>query len=268
MSMTGEQDVWSDFGGWLFSSILIFLCWVAFYYGIKYYQLLQNERESLLEIASDNQREQLRRSQAENMAREAQLKMLRYQLNPHFLFNTLNAISALVQIKQSTKANSMIVQLSQFLRYSLDNDPIQRVSLQQELDALKLYLNIEQTRFGDRLTLNFDIDPECDPIPIPSLILQPLVENAIKHGIAPSETGGTLSVRARLDGAFMIIEIVDTGPGATKTNVATNRQTSSGVGLRNTRDRLQAFYGDSYEFNLESAVDGGFRVEMKLPLDN
>lgn len=268
MSMTGEQNVWSDFGGWLFSSILIFLCWVAFYHGIKYYQLLQSERESLLEIASDKQQEQLRRSQAETVAREAQLKMLRYQLNPHFLFNTLNAISALVQIKQSTKANSMIVQLSQFLRYSLDNDPIQMVSLQQELDALKLYLNIEQTRFGDRLTLNFDIQPECDHIPIPSLILQPLVENAIKHGIAPSETGGTLSVRATLDNSFMVIQIADTGPGATKTNVAANRQSSSGIGLRNTRDRLQAFYGDRYEFNLESAVDGGFKVEMKLPINS
>ena len=253
---------------WLAVGVLIYSYWAFLYHIIKYYQISMGHRQILQQIASDNEHEQLRRSQAENMAREAQLKMLRYQLNPHFLFNTLNAISALVQIKQSTKANSMIVQLSQFLRYSLDNDPIQRVSLQQELDALKLYLNIEQTRFGDRLTLNFDIDPECDPIPIPSLILQPLVENAIKHGIAPSETGGTLSVRARLDGAFMIIEIVDTGPGATKTNVATNRQTSSGVGLRNTRDRLQAFYGDSYEFNLESAVDGGFRVEMKLPLDN
>jgi len=268
MTMTGEQNVWSDFGGWLFSSILIFLCWVAFYHGIKYYQLLQSEHESLLEIASDNQREQLRRSQAENIAREAQLKMLRYQLNPHFLFNTLNAISALVQIKQSTKANSMIVQLSQFLRYSLDNDPVQRVSLQQELAALKLYLNIEQTRFGDRLILEFDIQPECDLILVPSLILQPLVENAIKHGIAPSETGGRLTVRARLDDSFMVVEITDTGPGSSKTNIASKRETSSGVGLRNTTDRLQAFYGDRFEFNLKSADDGGFKVEMRLPLDD
>ena len=97
--------------------------------------------------------------------------------------------------------------------------------------------------------------------------MQPLVENAIKHGIAPSETGGTLSVRAMLDNSFMVIEIADTGPGASKTNVAANRQSSSGIGLRNTRDRLQAFYGDRYEFNLESAVDGGFKVEMKLPVN-
>ena len=247
--------------------IVIFSCWVALYYGIKYYQLVQTQKQTLQQVTS-YKREQLKRSQAETMAREAQLKMLRYQLNPHFLFNTLNAISALVQIKQSTKANSMIVQLSQFLRYSLDNDPIQMVTLQQELDALKLYLNIEQTRFGDRLILKFAIQPECDHIHIPSLILQPLVENAIKHGIAPSETGGTLTVHAQLDGSFMAIVITDTGPGATKANVASNRKTSPGVGLRNTRDRLQAFYGERYKFNVESAIDGGFRVEMRLPLDN
>lgn len=253
---------------WFGVALLTYSYWTFLYHSIKYYQISTGHHKILQQIASDNQYEQLKRSQAETAAREAQLKMLRYQLNPHFLFNTLNAISALVQIKQSTKANSMIVQLSDFLRYSLDNDPIQTVSLLQELDALKLYLNIEKTRFGDRLILNFDIQQECDHIPVPSLILQPLVENAIKHGIAPNERGGKLSVRANLDKTFMTIEITDTGPGAAKKNVAANRQTSSGIGLRNTRDRLQAFYGDRYEFNLESAVDGGFRVEMKLPLDS
>jgi two-component system LytT family sensor kinase len=268
MSMTGEQGVWSDFGGWLFGSILIFLCWVAFYHGIKYYQLLQSEHESLLEIASDKQREQLKRSQAETIAREAQLKMLRYQLNPHFLFNTLNAISALVQIKQATKANSMIVQLSQFLRYSLDNDPVQMVSLQQELAALRLYLNIEQTRFGDRLVLAFEIQPECNDVHVPSLILQPLAENAIKHGIAPNEAGGKLTVSARLDSSDLTIEITDTGPGSGKSLQADSRETSSGVGLRNTTDRLKAFYGDRYAFYLENTVDGGFTVKMRLPVDS
>jgi len=176
MSMTGEQGVWSDFGGWLFASMLIFFCWVTLYHGIKYYQLLQNKNETLLRVASDNQREQLRRSQAEAIAHEAQLKMLRYQLNPHFLFNTLNAISALVTVKDTSKANDMIVQLSQFLRYSLYNDPIHMVSMEQEVDAVKLYLNIEQTRFGDRLGLEFDIASGCEKVKVPSLILQPLVD--------------------------------------------------------------------------------------------
>ena len=116
MALTDEEGLWSDFGGWLFGSIFIFSCWAAFYYGIKYYQLLQEEHETLLKVAGENKEEQLKRSKAETVAHEAQLKMLRYQLNPHFLFNTLNAISALVQTKDTDRANSMIVQLSDFLR--------------------------------------------------------------------------------------------------------------------------------------------------------
>ena len=268
MWITSDQGVWSDFGGWLFGSILIFLSWVALYHGIKYYQLLQDEHQTLLQIAADKQRERLKRSQAETVAHEAQLKMLRYQLNPHFLFNTLNTISALVEIKQPAKATNMIVELSQFLRYSLDNDPIHMVSLQQEVDALKLYLNIEQVRFGDRLVIEFEVQPECEEISVPSLILQPLIENAIKHGIAPNETGGKLTVKARLENDFLTIDITDTGPGAALSKIANKRKTSSGVGMKNTIDRLHAFYGDKYEFNLDSEVDDGFSFNMKLPLKN
>ena len=264
MAMTGEADLWSDFGGWLFGSILIFVCWVAFYHGVKYYQLLQAEHETLLTVAAENKEQQLRRSRAETIAHEAQLKMLRYQLNPHFLFNTLNAISALVQIKKSSTANSMIVQLSDFLRYSLDNDPIKRVSLEQELDALKLYLNIEKTRFGDRLELEFDIQPEANAVLVPSLILQPLIENAIKYAVAPVEAGGTLSIAARLDGHYLEIGITDTGPGLDNLEV---EQNSVGVGLRNTIDRLHEFYGDSYSFKLEHAKPSGLKVYMRLPLE-
>jgi len=116
MYMTGEEGLWPDFGGWMFGSIFIFVSWTALYHGIKYYQLLQFEHASLLRFAADNKEEQLKRSRAEIVAREAQLKMLRYQLNPHFLFNTLNAISSLVRDKDSVKANAMIVQLSSFFK--------------------------------------------------------------------------------------------------------------------------------------------------------
>lgn len=265
MSMTQEEGVWSDFGGWLFGSLLIFLCWVAFYHGIKYYQLLQDEHRNLLQIASDNQLEQLKRSQAETVAHETQLKMLRYQLNPHFLFNTLNAILALVQMNQNEKANSMIVQLSQFLRCSLDNDPIQMVSLRQEIDTLKLYINIQQTRFGDRLQLEFNISPLCEDIGVPSLILQPLAENAIKYAISPCETGGKLTVNASLADGFLVIDMIDTGPGLGHEETQIK---FSGVGLNNTVDRLHAFYGDEHEFRLDNMDAGGFKVSMKLPLAN
>lgn len=264
MAMTGEADLWSDFGGWLFGSILIFVCWVAFYHGVKYYQLLQHEHETLLMVAAENKEQQLRRSRAETIAHEAQLKMLRYQLNPHFLFNTLNAISALVQVKKSSTANSMIVQLSDFLRYSLDNDPIKRVSLEQELDALKMYLNIEQTRFCDRLQLEFDIQSEANAVLVPSLILQPLIENAIKYAVAPMEAGGKLTIAARLNAGFLEVDIADTGPGLENLAV---EQNSVGVGLRNTIDRLHEFYGDNYKFRLEHASPSGLKVCMRLPLE-
>jgi|TARA_B110000977_G_scaffold165568_1_gene212824 signal transduction histidine kinase len=264
MEMTGETGLWSDFGGWFFGSILIFACWVAFYHGVKYYQLLQREHESLLIVAAENKEQQLRRAKAETIAHEAQLEMLRYQLNPHFLFNTLNAISALVKIKKTSMANSMIVQLSDFLRYSLDTDPVKRVSLEKELEALKLYLNIEKTRFGDRLEMKFDIEPSANNVLVPSLILQPLIENAVKYAIAPTETGGVISISARLDGQHLVVEIADTGPGIKD---VTDELQSRGIGLRNTVDRLQEFYGDSYSFKLERAEPQGLKVYLRLPLE-
>ena len=264
MSMTGEQGLWNDFGGWLFGSIMIFSCWAAFYYGVKFYQLLQFEHATLLRIAAENKEQQLRRSQAEAIAHEAQLKMLRYQLNPHFLFNTLNAIAALVATKEMHRASAMIVQLSDFLRYSLDNDPVRRVTLKEEMDALKLYLNIEQTRFAERLELEFDIDPSSEDARIPSLILQPLVENAIKYAIAPMEEGGKISVMAALDNEYVRIEMLDTGPGMQSDDAPLE---GIGIGLKNTVDRLHEFYGDNYTFNLESGASGGLKVFMRLPLE-
>ena len=265
MSLTGEQDVWSDFGGWLFGSLLIFLCWVAFYHLVKYYQLLQNQQQELLELASDTQKEQLRRFQAESIAHEAQLKMLRYQLNPHFLFNTLNAISALVRVKESNKAHEMIVQLSKFLRYSLDNDPVHKVSLRQEIEATRQYLNIERTRFGSRLKLNFDVPSYCESIDVPSLILQPLVENAIKYGIAPYESGGQISIVATTEGPYLFIKVIDTGPGIKGEKISIK---SAGIGLTNTDERLKQFYSDDYELRLDNTSDGGLCVTLKIPSEH
>ena len=167
-------------------------------------------------------------------------------------------------VKQSSKANDMIVHLSQFLRYSLYNDPIQMVSVEQEVDAIKLYLNIEQTRFGDRLELEFDIDPDCQKIELPSLILQPLVENAVKYAVAPMEAGGKISVCARLDEGFLVVDVTDTGPGI---NLPRQKVKSAGVGIRNTIDRLTEFYGDNYQLDLDNCPDVGLRVRMKIPTE-
>ena len=191
--------------------------------------------------------------------------MLRYQLNPHFLFNTLNAIASLVQGKHSDNANTMIVQLSNFLRYSLESDPIQRVSLAEELEALRLYLNIEQTRFGERLQLNFDIDEAANPIKVPSLLLQPLVENAIKYAIAPMENGGEIGILAKLDGDYLIVEVSDTGPGVLMSK--NDKAAGVGIGLKNTIDRLDTFYGDQYVFQLGVSDLGGLKIFIRLPLE-
>ena len=150
MLITPEQNLWSDFGGWLFTSILIFIAWAAIYHGINYYLLLESERSNLLSILAANKEEQLKRAKAESMAHEAQLKMLRYQLNPHFLFNTLNSISSLINKRDDSRANEMILQLSDFLRHSLYIDPVEGITLKEELDALQLYLRIEQAKLSSR----------------------------------------------------------------------------------------------------------------------
>ncbi len=264
MFMTGESGLWPDFGGWLFPSIFIFLCWSALYHGMKYYRLLQEEHASLIEIGAANKEAELKRIQAESIAKEAQLKMLRYQLNPHFLFNTLNAISSLVQMKQAEMANQMIVQLSRFLRYSLENDPIQRVAFSQEIDALQLYLKIEQTRFGERLVVNIDVEDNVLTALIPSLLLQPLVENSIKYAIAPSEAGGTISLIGKKKNNYLEIELIDSGIGISLTEAQFAE--GSGVGLRNTRDRLETLYGADFEFTVNNTKPCGFHVLLRLPL--
>ena len=159
------------------------LLWSGLYFGIKYYETLQHQREATLKAAA--------------LAQEAQLKMLRYQLNPHFLFNTLNAISTLILDDQTKSRTWRSTRLSDFLRYTLDQDPMKKVTLRQEVDALKLYLEIEKLRFGDRLQLEFDIEDAATRALVPSLLLQPLIENAIKYAVAPREEGG----RLRIEGA-------------------------------------------------------------------
>jgi hypothetical protein len=216
----------------------IMAAWSVLYFAIKYYQVFQEVQNSALKSAA--------------MAHEAQLKMLRYQLNPHFLFNTLNAISTLVLEKQTDLANRMVTKLSSFLRYSLDNDPMQKITLEQELAALKLYLDIEKVRFEERLSLELDIGEEAAQALIPSLLLQPLVENAIKYGIAQAEEGGHLRIAARVFGPG--VELVDGQiPDA------------NGVGLRNTRERLVELYGSRHSFRLSETQPHGLTVNIRIP---
>jgi LytS/YehU family sensor histidine kinase len=227
----------------------LLLCWTGLYYGVKFYERLQLEREATLRQSA--------------LAQEAQLKMLRYQLNPHFLFNTLNAISTLVLDGQNRTANLAVSRLSEFLRYTLDQDPMKKVTLRQELDALNLYLGIEKLRFGERLRLEFDVDERVESALVPSLLLQPLVENAMKYAIAPREQGGSVTIIAGVERGGLRLAVVDDGPGLPP---AVANGNGRGVGLRNTRERLKVLYGDAHSVEVADAAPG-LRVEMRLPLE-
>jgi len=239
------------FEGILMAGFYPMLCWSGLYFGIKYYQMLQDESAKVLRATA--------------MAQQAQLKMLRYQLNPHFLFNTLNAISTLILEAETRTANLMVNRLSNFLRYSLDSDPMQKVTLEQEVAALKLYLEIEQVRFDDRLRVDFEIEPAAAKALIPSLILQPLVENSIKYAIARSEEGGTIRLIARVFAQELLLELSDEGPGIADPDNPLSAD--GGVGLTNTRDRLREMYGEDHKFKLENLSPHGLKTCIRIPYE-
>ena len=236
---------------WYFvSRLYVLLSWSGLYFGIKFSRQLREQKEAALK--------------AQAMAHEAQLKMLRYQLNPHFLFNTLNAISTLVLDRRNDTANGMVGSLSAFLRYSLDSDPVQRVTLAQEIDATNLYLGIEQLRFGERLRVRMDIEPAARDALVPSLVLQPLIENAIKYAVSKREEGGSIAIEARHVGDNLVLELRDDGPGCSNFD---NRSGGHGVGLANTRERLQVLYGNRQRFELSNRQPHGVEVRIELPFE-
>ncbi|MBJ6120169.1 sensor histidine kinase [Sphingomonas mollis] len=235
--------------GSLFINSVSLAGWSALYFAINYYLIVENQIDEMraLELQASN----------------AQLAMLRYQLNPHFLFNTLNSISTLVLLKQTERANAMLSRLSSFLRYTLANEPTAHVTVAQEVETLKLYLEIEKMRFEDRLRTEFDIDPRAERARLPSLLLQPLVENAIKYAVTPQEEGAEICVRVRLAGERVQIGVSDTGPGLHEARISPSL--STGVGLTNIRERLVQAYGPEQRFETRSAPAGGFSVEIEIP---
>jgi signal transduction histidine kinase len=223
--------------------------WSALYFGINFYLIVEDQIDQMQHL--------------ENQASSAQLAMLRYQLNPHFLFNTLNSISTLVLLKQTERANAMLSRLSSFLRYTLANEPTAHVTVAQEVETLKLYLEIEKMRFEERLRPKFEIDQAAERARLPSLLLQPLVENAIKYAVSTQEEGAEICVRVRLAGDRVQIGVSDTGPGLQEGRMMPSL--STGVGLPNIRERLVQAYGPDHRFETRTAPAGGFSVDIEIP---
>jgi two-component system LytT family sensor kinase len=201
---------------------------------------------------------------AQALAYDAQLRMLHYQINPHFLFNTLNAISTLVLEKRNEAAERMLLGLAGFLRYSLDRQPTEMSALSAELEAQRKYLEIEQTRFDDKLTIRFDIEPGLENAKVPSLILQPILENAIKYAITPRPDGGSIDVSARREKDTLRITVEDDGPGLPAEDQPRRRR---GVGLANACERLELIYGERAGLIARNREPNGCRVEIWLPLE-
>ncbi|WP_395345125.1 sensor histidine kinase [Ningiella sp. W23] len=264
---TGETHIWTEFGGWYFSSIFIFTSWTALFYGIQYYRLLQEKNKDMLHAEAKAQEAQLVRMQAQATARDAQLQMLRYQLNPHFLCNTLNAINALIDMEENEKAQMMTVNLSQFLRFSLDNIPEGKTSLKKEIETLSLYLKIEKTRFEDRLQLDFDIQREAENALVPSLLLQPIIENSMKHAIAKCEKGGTIRVQASVVDNYLHLSVSDSGNGQENIDAAGDQAFHKGVGLENTEQRLKILYTDKFTLDVGPSSFGGCKTMISIPLE-
>jgi LytS/YehU family sensor histidine kinase len=209
--------------------------WSALYLGIKNWREWQTERENALQSAA--------------LANKAQLEMLRYQLNPHFLFNALNSIRASID-EDSTRSQKMITQLSEFLRYSLLNENAKKISLREEIEAVQNYLAIEKIRFEDKLLVNFDIEKTAENFKVPCFLLNPLIENAIKHGLQTSPKPLRINIHAETFANKLLLEVSNSG--TLKNDLNTN---GTKIGLKNVRERLEKLFGENAIFELKQDND-------------
>jgi len=242
--------IWATFlDNWLPFSVVFFL-WCTLYFSTKQWQQSAHERARLV--------------RAESEAREARLSALRYQLNPHFLFNSLNAVSTLVLEGNVPAATRMLAQIGELLRTTLDNDASPEIPLSQELAFVEQYLAIEQTRLGGRLRVFKAISPDTLDAVVPSMLLQPLVENAVRHGVAPVIQGGTIAIESTIQNDCLVMTIRNSGPQVNATSTQADKP-SKGIGLTNTAERLRTLYGDKQRFSLQSPDAGGYEVTIELP---
>ena len=226
-------------------NLLIYWVIVSISHTAEYYRKYQEREVGAAEL--------------EKRLAQAKLQALQMQLNPHFLFNTLNSISSLMH-KDVEAADRMITQLSELLRHTLESSDAQEVALEEELDFLRRYLDIQQTRFGERMKVEMEIAPDTLAARVPNLILQPLVENAIRHGIAPRAAPGRIVLSAQRRGEWLELEVRDNGEGLPE-----NQAPAEGIGLSNTRARLQQLYPRQFRLRFGPALEGGLAVRIQIP---
>lgn len=242
------RQVWSDLLVNILQFSVVLFLWCTLYFSIKQWQQLLRERERLLI--------------AEREARDARLSALRYQLNPHFLFNSMNAVSTLVLKGDASGATRMLAQIGSLLRASLDGPSVSELALSQELDFAKKYLAIEQIRLGDRLQVAFDISASSLDASVPSMFLQPLLENAVRHGVGRLRRGGVIALQAAVENDRLRIMVRNSGP---RRSDAGNRENRQGIGLANTTERLKRMYGPDCEFVVHWPESGGCELTLQMP---
>jgi len=245
--MMERMQVKETGGWWFFSGMTEYAVVAGVFHAIQMFRRLQEKatREAELQL----------------LANRMELAQLKSQLNPHFLFNTLNSINALIGSNPEA-ARRMLARLADILRYALDSDRETSVPLRDEVRFVETYLDIEQARFGDRLRIKKEIDASLLDAPVPPMLLQPLVENAVQHGIAPLEHGGEITLRIQLENGRMRFEVLDTGNGA---NGNVTDLSENGIGLRNTDQRLRKMFGEAASLHLEKS-EAGFHVSFSIPL--
>jgi two-component system, LytTR family, sensor kinase len=236
---------------WFMNEFLVYVAVLAAGFARDYFLRYRARREEAVRL-------QAHTAYLSAQLADARLAALRAQLNPHFLFNTLHAVSALVE-RDPKGVRRMIARLSELLRMTLEGADTAEVPLAQELVFLRRYLEIMQIRFQGRLEIDVRVPPDLESALVPNLILQPLVENAIKHGISRLEAAGRIDIEARREGGSLMLCVHDTGPGPGGGALA------EGVGLRNTRARLEQLYGTEHRMTAGAGASGGFEVEIRLP---
>ena len=241
-------EEWSmlEFGGWLMFSLSTMFVWTSIFFIMHYNARLQKEHELFL--------------RANTLVKDSQLKMLRYQLNPHFMFNTMNAISTLILKQENDKANEMLDKLCEFFRYTLDDHAKAQTTLDKEIELLELYLSIEKVRFGDRLNVKLHICESVTRCLVPSMLLQPLIENAIKYAIEPQKEVGFIAINATQKEGRLMLEITDSGH-----NNSEKVSNGFGIGIKNTKARLSVMFNGDYNININESFNQGTRVTISIP---